>query len=78
MLTKGYFHLDGYHWSGNDDDDGDVHIEDNNNDDANRNSDSGDIDEGDAPDNEFVFKEGGKATGMCFTIQFNLSLSLVY
>ena len=59
MLTKGYSHLDGFsQWWGNNCDD-----------DYDDDDDDGADDDGDAPDTKkILYKSGGMATGMCFTI----------
>ena len=69
VLTKGYSHLDGFQTSGNycncDGDDCDVVAEDDDDDEDDRDNVDDDDDDGDAPDNRLLFKNGGKATGMC-------------
>ena len=69
MLTKGYFHLEGFPRSGNycncGGGDFDVVAEDDDDDEDERDNVGDDDDDGDAPDNRFLFKKGGKATGMC-------------
>ena len=69
MLTKGYSHLDGFQSSGSycncDGDDCDVVTEDDDDDEDDRDNVGGDYDYGDAPDDRFLFYNGGKAKGMC-------------
>ena len=79
MLTKGYSHLDGFsQWCGNDCDDVDDHDGDDDDgddeyDDVDMEGDDARDDTYDAPDNILFGNEGGNATSMCFTIQFNLT-----
>ena len=65
-------HLDSSHWSGNDGTygDGDNGDDDDAGDYCGSDDDDGaDDDDGDAPDKKnILYKCGGKATGMCFTI----------
>ena len=72
MLTKGYSHLDGFQSSGKycscGGDDCYVVAEDDDDDEDDRDNVGDDDDDRDAPDDRFLFKKGGKTTGMCLQL----------
>ena len=69
MLTKGYSPLDGFQSSGKycscDGDDCYVLAEDDDDHEHDRDNVGNDDDVWDAPDDKFLFRKGGRATGMC-------------
>ena len=78
MLTKGYFHLDGSENNDQCGGGGDVCGDDDDIDDV-EGADDDDDDHGDddVSDDNFVDKEGGKATGMCYN-KTNLLACLIW